>query len=188
MRARVIRYTSSGRSQPDRAASAPRSAGTPSPDLGSDLLPVRLSPPPLARLWSGSALMGFHFLPPTPLGVALFFPDGLGVPPVSKEPRNQLRWGRRVGIGRVGCTEPSASSPRPIPAAAVPGKRGGGAAPRHRGPRRGGRRSEAVSPAGSVSAQTAQPASRAAIVMETPESIKPGIQAGGSSRATEPPK
>ena len=97
MRARVIRYTSSGRSQPHRAAPAPRSAGTPSPDLGSDLLPVRLSPPPLARLWSGSALMGFHFLPPTPLGVALFFPDGLGVPPVSKEPREPTPVGAEGG-------------------------------------------------------------------------------------------
>lgn len=99
--ARVIRYTSSGRSQPDLAAPAPRSAGTPSPDLESDLLPVRLSPPPPARLWSSSALMGLHFLPPTPLGVALFFPDGLRVPPVSKEPREPTLVGAEGGDSRL---------------------------------------------------------------------------------------
>lgn len=60
-------------------------------------------------------------------------------------PGHRLRWGRRVGredcdfgIGPVGCMWPPASSPRPAPAAAAPGKRGGEAAPRRRGPPRGG--------------------------------------------------
>lgn len=71
---------------------------------------------------------------------------------------------------------PPASSlrPRPATAAAFPGERGGGAAPQLRGPRRGGG-SGAVSLALSVSALKVQPASRAAIAMETPEAIKPGI-------------
>ena len=99
--ARVISYTSSGRSQPDRAAPAPRSAGTSSPDLESDLLPGRLSPPPPARLWSSSALMGLHFLPPTPLGVVLFFPDGLRVLPVSKKPREPTLVGAEGGDSRL---------------------------------------------------------------------------------------
>lgn len=48
--------------------------------------------------------------------------------------------------------------------------------------------SGAVSPAACVPALKAQPASRAAIAMETPEAIKPGVQACGGSRAAEPPK
>lgn len=46
----------------------------------------------------------------------------------------------------------------------------------------------AVSPAGCFPALTAQPASRAAIALETSEAIKPGMQAGGGSRAVEPLK
>lgn len=74
---------------------------SPLPDLGSDLLPVRLSPPPPARLWSSSALMGSHFLPAAPMGAALVFFDGLRVPPVSMEPRAPTPVGAEGGERRL---------------------------------------------------------------------------------------